>query len=101
MNFPTIVLLSTVLTTVFQQARPEEVPVPVAVEEEPMAKLELHIDGIGKEMAMDMDMHEYDNPEASATDLPPPATVTKSPVVVEEVQAKKDEPLPEKVVRAK
>ena len=100
MNFPTMFLLSTVLTTVFQQARPEE-DVPVPVEEEPMAKLELHIDGIGKEMAMDMDMHEYDNTEASATDLPTPATVTKSPVVVEEVQAKEVEPLPEKVVRAK
>jgi len=96
-----MVLLSTVLTTVIQQARPEEVPVPVAVEEEPMAKLELHIDGIGKEMAMDMDMHEYDNTEATATDLPTLATVTKSPAVVEDVQAKKVEPLPKKVVRAK
>lgn len=101
MNFPTLVLLSTVLTTVFHQARTEEVPVPVAVEEEPMAKLELHIDGIGKEMAMDMDMHEYDSTEATATDLPTLATATKSPVVVDEVQAKAVEPLPKKVVRAK
>merc|ERR1719290_944521 len=50
-------------------------------------------------MAMDMDMHEYDNTEASATDLPTLATANKSPVVVEEVQAKEVEPLPEKVVR--
>merc|ERR1719309_1036055 len=49
-------------------------------------------------MAMDMDMHEYDNTEATATDLPTLATVTKSPVVVDEVQAKDKEvePLPKK-----
>merc|ERR1719187_1824768 len=49
---------------------------------------------------MDMDMHEYDNTEASATGPTSPATVTKSPVVVEEEQAKEVEPLPGKVVRA-
>merc|ERR1719402_2051087 len=52
-------------------------------------------------MSMDMDMHQYDNTEATATDLPTLATVTKSPAVVEDVQAKKVEPLPKKVVRAK
>merc|ERR1719187_2532920 len=50
---------------------------------------------------MDMDMHEYDNTEATATDLPTLATATKSPVVVDEVQAKDVEPLPKKVLRAK
>merc|ERR1719290_928213 len=49
-------------------------------------------------MSMDMDMHEYDNTEASATDLPTLDTATKSPVVVDEVQAKDVEPKPEKVV---
>ena len=93
MNFPTLVLLATVLAAVFQQARPQEAT------EEPMAQLELHIDGIGKEMAMDMDMHEYASTDTAATDLPIPATDSRSPVVVEEI--KEVEPLPEKVVRAK
>merc|ERR1719290_450928 len=49
-------------------------------------------------MSMDMDMHEYDNTEASATDLPTLDTATKSPVVVEKVQTNEVEPKPEKVV---
>merc|ERR1719412_1905271 len=52
-------------------------------------------------MAMDMDMHEYDSTEASATGPTSPPTGIRSPVVVEELQAKEVAPLPQRELQAK